>query len=55
VTFGLAGAIEHATFERHEQQVHARTQVTMAQLRYLLGQLSDLLRALVPQSADEVP
>lgn len=49
---GLAGAIEHATFERRDIQLHARTQLTMAQLRYLLGQLREILQALVPQSAE---
>jgi len=51
-TFGLAGAVEHANFERTQHQVHVRTQLTMAQLRYVLRQLSDLLLALVPRSAE---
>lgn len=49
---GLVGAIEHASFKRTDRDVVASTELTMAQLRYLLGVLRDLLRALVPDRAE---
>ncbi len=52
MSLGLVGAIEHASFERRDSDVIARTELTMFQLRYLLGQLRDLLQALVPQRAE---
>jgi hypothetical protein len=49
---GLVGAIEHAAFKRNDRDVIASTELTMAQLRYLLGALRDLLRSLVPDRAE---
>lgn len=51
-TAGLVGAIEHASFKRDDRDVIASTELTMAQLRYLLGALRDLLGSLVPDRAE---